>query len=188
MLHLPRTTFLSSLSPGALLPLTNQSASHCRKLFENASSREVESMAEAKIWRRRCRPSFLSSLLRSVSKLPRASEPGNNMEITSGSLDGRGSAFESRDLRYARYLPIDSKPQDQPKKRRESTSRFSFIDLSTMESLFRAKVNFQARIKSLTSRSFYSAVTVVISTLLSHSSDKWNRKFRHVRLIEDLGK
>ncbi|KAL0106042.1 hypothetical protein PUN28_016043 [Cardiocondyla obscurior] len=36
--------------PG-LRSLTNQSASYCRKLFENASSREVESMAKAKIRR-----------------------------------------------------------------------------------------------------------------------------------------
>jgi len=54
------------------------------------------------------------------------------------------------------------------KKHRESTSRFSFVDLSiylTIESLFRVKVNFQTRIKLLTTYSFYSVITVAIFAL-----------------------
>lgn len=73
----------------------------------------------------------------------RSPQPGNNMEITAGSREqDEGLTFESQDLSDTRGRTCrrcgDSKPQDRPKKRRESTSRFSFIDLSTMESLFRS--------------------------------------------------
>lgn len=111
----------------------------------------------------------------------------NNMEITSGStqrwakLDFRKSGPSIRRIcRRSRRL---RRPQSRSKKRRrESTSRFSFVDLSTTESFFRVKVNFQVRIKSQTNLQF---LLRTLSLFLYPSLFRQMEKFRDRKNLID---